>query len=134
MTDDFILIKYKQAGLPDDVIAAKMGITVQEIQKRWDTLLEESRKTQVNGYDEITTQFNALCFQFQLLGEGLKHIGNGLASVRNSDNLKAHFSQKRKLTDQEISLIEEICQSFIVLSPYKAIDPSESLREAFKHN
>jgi len=121
---DKLLVKYKTAGQPDHIIAAKLGIPVDEVKKRW-AELETLAKEMDCGYIALSTQYNILCQQYQLLGESLKIIANALGN---------------RMTIAEVNQIlcsagpgeaaTKVISSAIVLRPFKGIDPIESLKES----
>jgi len=121
VNDDGLLLKYKQAGWTDEAIAKKFGLTVEEIQKRWAVLLNREKQQSATGYDDLSAQYLILSHQYQLMGESLKALAMGLSAVPTLGEVADC------ITGDPQETLKRITSSFILLEPYKAVDPIASL-------
>ena len=125
-SDDAWLIKYKQVGLSDKVIAQKLGVPLEEIQQRWKDLMDQSARLNQAGYDNLAAQYHTLCGQYQLMGESLKLVAMALSDVAPIDEIRMAI-----VSDPEKTLMN-LTQSFIILRPCRQVDPSIALEESLK--
>lgn len=126
--DDNYLVKLKNAKLPDHLIAAKLGISVEEVQRRWCALFAEFQSMQANGYQNLIDQFTVLSNQYQLLGQSLMIIGNNLGGVLTTEELEALVVEDREQT------LQNLRTKCIILRPVPLVDPQEFLKEGIKKN
>lgn len=124
--DDVYLAKLIGAGLPHALIAARLGISVEEVGKRWERMREEVILAKANGHGMLCEQYNVLCSQYQLLGESLKIVAAALGNTMPTEELKLLI-----VRDQEQTL-KNLTQSCIILRPFVPIDPAASLEEHLK--
>lgn len=131
MIDKEYLIKLKASGgLSDDKIARRLGCTVAEVEEEWLKICNVVLAAQKSGYPELQQQFLILGNQYQLMGESLKAIGNGLGNICQPDELRQLLNGIAVGTTLEIEkVVELLISEVIVLKPYVAIDPLKSLEE-----
>lgn len=124
ITDDNLLIKYKSAGVKDHVIAAKLGIPVEEVAIRWNQLVEIAGQPKANGYDALCAQFNTLALQYQLLGESMKVVAAALGDVMPLSEVSKLVAEDRLVT------IKNLSEHCIILRPFTPVDPVKALEQA----
>jgi CTP synthase (UTP-ammonia lyase) len=122
--DDKVLVRYKMAGIPNHLIAAKMGISVNEVERRWKDL-EAIAKEMDSGYVALVAQYTVLCQQYQLLGESLKIISSAISNRMTIADVDAIIASCKP---EEISL--KLMSSSIILRPFIQVNPEESLKES----
>lgn len=124
VTDDNVLIKYKSAGLSDEVIASKMNVSVEEVRIRWNQLVEIAAHSKNNGYGELAAQFNTMALQYQLLGESMKICAAALSDVMPISEV-AEF-----IVDDRAQTLKNLSENCIILKPFTAVDPAAALEQA----
>lgn len=123
ITDDAYLIRAKQAGISNEILAAKLNTTPERIEERWQDLLKIGDSLEGNGYMNLSEKFTVLLHQYQLLGESLKPICQALGDVASlNEIIEVHDPNPRKTA---VRLI----QNFIILRPYIFQDPTEEADE-----
>ena len=123
--DDQYLVKCKQTGLKNEVIAEKMGITPDEVERRFRQLIQIADQIQSNGWVDFQNQFTVLCTHYQLLGESLKAIAQGLQPLTPSE-IEHHLAGSSE--DIKRSL-ESLTQNCIILKKFIPVDPIQALEE-----
>ena len=118
-----LLIKYKKAGIPDHIIAARMNISVNEVRRQWEGLQMLAKEVDC-GYGDLTLQFNILCHQYQLLGESLKILADAITNRATPEEVEKAV----KSSDP----VKNLFTSFIILRPFVPVDPAQALEEATK--
>lgn len=126
--DDNYLVRARQAGIPAKVIAAKLGMTVEQLEARWNDILQMVETQMSNGYLDLCNSVNVLATQYQLVGESLKIISQALGNVMAKDELKALIDPNPEVT------LKNLRERAIILRPYIAITPQESLEKTLKGN
>lgn len=125
--DDEVLAKYKIARMPDERIAAKMGITVEEVDKRWKRILERSSRMTESGYGHLLDQFTIFCNQYQLLGESMKIIAMALGNLMPVSEIEPLIVGD----SEDVSMtLKNLAKSCIILRPFTPVNPVESLQQA----
>lgn len=135
--DDYFIVKMRQAGLPPETIASKMGITLESVNTIYDSYLKRQVEGFQNGYLDFISHFNMLCQQYHSIGESLKVLGytqGNMADVSELSILIAgHFEKNDgRVTATEIASL--IITSFIVLRPFKPISPEEAQARVLEKN
>lgn len=125
VTDDNLLIKYKAVGLKDDVIAAKLGITPEEVTIRWCQLVEIASQSKVNGFDALCTQFNTMALQFQLMGESMKVCAAALGDMMPLSEVSRLIVENDK-----VQTLKNLSENCIILKPFTPVDPVKALEQA----
>jgi len=128
VTDDNYLIKMKTAQKPDAVIAAKMGITVEEVNRRWDRILADLKLCQENGYNALCDQFTMMANQYQLLGGSLKIMAGVIGSVINSDELD------KLVTNNAEETLKNLRAHCIILRKFVPMTSEEAVRQVIAEN
>lgn len=124
--DDHYIVKCMSARMPAPKIAAKLGISVQELEKRWAAIQKEVDANLSNGYYALSEQFNVFCSQYQLLGESMKLLAHALGGAMSDQDLKNLITVDPEITFQNLRKLA------IVLNPYQFTDPSKALEEELK--
>jgi len=114
---DKYLWAWKNAGQSDDTVAGKLGIKPEEVAARYIAMEAAIANQQSLGIDHMIAQFNALCFQYQLLGEALKVIVASLGQTVTPQEVK------EKLTEDQDKTVENLMKNFIILHPWKPSGP-----------
>lgn len=83
------LIKLKQKGIPDHLIAKQMGISVAALRERWNEILKLTMTHTQNGYDALCQQYSRLCLNYQNVGEKLSQISSFLGSTVTKEEVLA---------------------------------------------
>lgn len=117
MDDLHYLIKLKQIGLADQVIAEKMGKSESAVAAMWEEFLA-TQSMYGNGYPILVERFTTLCLQYELVGESLKHIAGILSNRVTIQEMKREVEGK----DKEAA-IAALANAFIIL---KRAEPSTS--------
>lgn len=128
VNDDGMLLKYKEAKFTDEVIAKKMGITPEEVQRRWETLVTKSKEANRAGYFDLCEQYRILCQQYQLLGESLKIVAGALGEAASSEAIRSQITKDPEET------LRNLCRSFIILKPFTPADPEKMLEETIRQS
>lgn len=107
--DDSYLIKLKSLGVSDPKIAAKLGVSVEEVNEHWQSLLRQSHDQIVNGYKAVCEAFNLLAGRYQLVGESMKTFGGIIGNIMTETEIRALIREDpeetvRNLTQQAIVL------------------------------
>lgn len=127
ITDETYLLKLKMAGISSASIAQRLGITKEEVERRWQLLQKKMEAMQKSGHQGLINQFTLLCGQYQLMGESLKIIAGALGNEVSTEELKAAI-----VPDAEKTL--ENLRSFIILRPFVPISPEESFKRMLEGN
>lgn len=128
ITDDKQLVKLKSAGVPITIIAARMGLTVEQVEQRWSQILKDVAAKESNGYLALCDAFHILANQYQLVGESLKIIGNAIGNVMPADEVAKHITSDPQET------LDNLRRHTIILRPFIPITPEESLKQTVKGN
>lgn len=126
LSDESLLIKYKTSGMPDDMIAARMGITVAQVNKRWESVLARGKDMVANGYAELCEAFTTLAHQYQLVGHSLEAISTALSNIMPPEELRQLIDKDPERTLRNLSTF---C---IILRPYVPVNPVDALQVQLK--
>lgn len=125
--DDYtMLVKYKKAGMDDDLIAKRLGWTVAKVNNVWAELMKQVEDIQSTGYENLRKQWWIMCQQYELLGESLKIIGGQLQNVMPAPELA------ELITDNKEETFKNLTSKALVLRPFVFADPIASLEEHHK--
>jgi hypothetical protein len=119
--DDVFLLKYKSLGMPDKQIASKLSISIGEVQRRWEILMERTRNEQANGYNYLRDYWTNLCHQYMLLGESLKGMGLVLNDIMPEDQIRSLIADDKEET------VKNLLSKAIVLSPCSITKMAEEI-------
>ncbi len=110
--DDLYLIKLKKAGAIDSFIAERLGISVDEVKRRWTQVQLEALSQETASYGSLCEMFTLMAAQYQLLGESLKVIGTALGNVMFDEEIT-------KLIDKDpAKTLANLKANSIVLRPF----------------
>jgi hypothetical protein len=124
--DDAILTKYKLAKVSDDRIAAKLGLSVEQVNQRWERILDRASRMTESGYGHLVNQFGILCHQYQLLGESLKPIAEALGNIMPLEEVERLIVGKA----EDVALtLKNLARSCIILRPFTPVNPVEALEQ-----
>jgi hypothetical protein len=126
VTTEHLLIKYKQAGLSDERIGSRLGMTAAEVAQMWKTVLERNEQKKCNGYDDLTKQYTLLCHHYQLFGESLKIVAEALSNEATDEQVRDLLAGDH--SEIEISL-RNLRKHLIILKPFAPKDPAVTLQE-----
>lgn len=126
MIDDAkVLIKLMKAGTSPHIIAAKLGISVDEVKRRWADL--QILAQEASGHGDLVMQYNLLCHQYQLLGESLKIVAKALGNAVPPHELR------EMIVPGDVDLtFKNLTEKCIILKSFAPQDPEESLRVHLK--
>ena len=116
VSDDGYLIKLKSLGIPDKQIAAKLGLSLGEVERKWDQLVRETACRTANGYIELCEKFNNMALQYQILGDSLKIVGGMLGEIMREDEIRA------LITSHPEDTLKNLLMKAIVLRPFVSPD------------
>jgi hypothetical protein len=121
VTDTSYLVRLKRKDKSDEFIAAKMGLTVPEVQDLWDKLCQEATIERDNGLKELRQVVIILSNQFQLLGQSLGLISGVLDDTIPPEDLRKVIKDCPLGTDLAVHLTAKL----IVLRPFQMPTPLE---------
>lgn len=113
--DQRFLLKLIQAGLTDEKIAKRMGISVEEAALQRKQIQVHIEGAKQNGYPELIDRFTMLCQQYYALGEGLKDISFIASSIMTPGELA------ELITDDKEETLRNLLARAIVLQPYQPV-------------
>lgn len=128
LTDMALLVKYKNAGMSDAVIASKLGLKEAQVREKWLELLQLSETASSAGYLDLSQQFTIMAHQYQLLGESMKIIATALSDRMGMDEIKGLITSDPKQT------LKNLWESSIILKPFVAVDVNKSFEESRKRD
>jgi len=128
ISDDSYLFKLKTAKVVDAIIARKLGITVEEMNRRWDRIVADLKASEHNGYNALCDQFTIMANQYQLLGGSLKVMAKVIGSVMTSREMEELVTSDPKQT------LENLRKNCIVLRCFTPVSPEEGLRQVVEGN
>lgn len=124
MTDDQYLLKLMAAQKTDEFIAAKMGITTQEVRRRKKSLKKLlARQEQVNATDILKLQA-VIGNQLELVGQSVKLIGSVLADRMEPADLRKIIAT----CPSDEDLASWIIERALVLRPFQLPSPEAILK------
>lgn len=125
MTDAKVLIKLKAMGMSSFDIAAKMGLTVEQVDTMWAELQVLAKEQ--NGHGDLVAQYNHMCHQYQLLGESLKIVAMCVHAAMPPSEIRALI-----VPNDVNATVKNLCEQCIILRPFVPQNPEDSLREHLK--
>ena len=126
MNDDGYLLKLKRQGKTDEFIAVKMGITVPDVQRRWEALLQMASQPQQNGSMGMRQLTVVMTDQFKLMGQTLGLLVQSSLNTMNPSELRAVIES----CPQDADLAGWILTRAIVLHPFSLPSPEELAKDA----
>lgn len=126
--NDVYLLKLKNLGWSNEKIAAKMGLEVQEVQRRWEALIAETQVNEGNGYNQFCDLFTTMANQYQLLGASLKVVAGVLGNVATNAELE------KIITADPEQTLKSLRKDFIILRKFIPITTEEALRQTVEGN
>lgn len=113
--NDKYIIGSITAGRPVELIAEKLGMTVAEIEERVATVQAEAKAHEANGMFHLINAFTNTCHQYEMVGEGLKHLSTNLSNPVTIADLVMVINGGC-VTGEAIA--QRILERYIVLQPY----------------
>jgi len=132
ITDDGYLFKLKAGNVPDAMIAKKLGVSVEEMERRWTRILADLKMSEENGYNALCDQFTIMANQYQLLGGSLKIMAGVIGSVMSSKELEALIPLAAE-EDRKI-VLDSLKKNCIILRRYTPISAEELLKQVTAGN
>lgn len=102
----------KQAGFPVDHIARKLGLSVEEVERRWKDIQTYSTLTVESGYASLCDVYTAICQQYNTLGETLKIFSMAISDTVSLDTLRA------LITDDKEETVQNLMRHCLILKPF----------------
>lgn len=121
VTDTSYLVRLKRKGKSDEFIAAKMGMSLEEVRDCWDKLCQEATVERDNGLMELKQVVLILSNQFQLLGQSLGLLSGVLDNTVAPEDLRNVIKSCPVGTDLSVHL----CAKLIVLRPFELPTPAQ---------
>jgi hypothetical protein len=125
--DDTYLIGLKKLKVSDQVIAAKLGWTVEHVKERWAAILSSAEAMHSNGYAELSQLYNMFAMQYQLFGQSLAQIACALDSPVSETQL-ADLIRGGGSTPEQIAAA--ILKHVIVLKKFELVEPEQLFAKA----
>lgn len=119
MNTDQYIVKLKTTNVSDPIIAEKLGISVEEVNRRWNRVLAEVQSNVDNGYNGLCDYFSLLAQQYQLVGESLKVVGSALGNVATSEEIL------KCITSDPEETFKKLKSEFIILKSFSPPSPEE---------
>jgi hypothetical protein len=111
---DAYIAKCIACGVNPKRIGAKLGMTAQQVNKRWEEIVRYSTENQSSGYNDLVTSWVNLCQQYQSMGESMKAFGSAIDAPMTTEEIGALVTNNREET------IRNLREKAIVLKPYVA--------------
>ena len=113
--DDKYIWGAVNARQPLERIGAKLNITPEEVSQRYASVQAMQNAVDKTGVDDLVTVFETTCLQHDMVGEGLKLLGQNLCQPISPEEIR------QKLTDGDPDQsVKNLMASFIILRPFKA--------------
>jgi hypothetical protein len=125
ITDDTYIIKLKQGQVPDHIIAARLGISVNEVRRRWDALVKVSGASRSTGMTDLWQICVNSSEQIKLLGSSLWMITTALGNPATPEEVSIAIQSCPEGTDLAVHLLSK----FIVLRAYVPPPPEAMMEE-----
>lgn len=126
--DDELLVKYKNVGWDDERIGKKLGISPEEVDKRFKSLIERAERIIASGLANLQTHFGITCNQYQLLGDSLKVVAEAFSNAMTPDEIR------ELIVDDKEETLRNLTKMAIVLKPFIASSPQEALKNELEKN
>lgn len=120
-TDDRYLLKLKNVGKTDEFIAEKMGLTVQEVRRRWRNIKQVLDQPQQNGLEDLKTVAHTIGEQAGLLSHSLAIFEGAFADVPSANEFQQLIDQCPK--DQVLA--PYLLAKLIILRPFRMPTPQQ---------
>lgn len=120
--DDNYIIRARQAGVPVATIAAKLNMTVEQVEKRWRQILKDVESKFDNGYLDLCQAFHTLSGQYQLVGSSLGIIAQAIGNVIPDEDLKKLITTDPEQTFKNLKANTILLKVFIPITPEEAIE------------
>jgi len=124
VTSDSYIIKMMQANRPAHVTAAKLGMTVAQVQNRWEELKKEATQIPENGVGILRDVQLTLVDQFSLLGQTMAILSAGISNTVSVEDLRSLIKAKPPEADLAQWLVKHllILHAFTLPSPEKLVE------------
>lgn len=113
-TNDEYLWAWKNSGMSDLMIAARLNIKQEDVERRYQELKAAMKTAEENknGEQHLVGAFSTMCLQYQLLGESLKQISANLNPAKPDEI-------RDVMGDMEEDPVANLMREFIILRPFK---------------
>jgi hypothetical protein len=128
VTDDAYLVRLKRKGKSDEFISAKMGLTLEEVRRKWAGLVEMASVKPESGQSELRQVGLVLSQQLQLLGQSMGIFLQALASDYEPSDLRALIDSCPAGQDLAAYLLTKT----IILRPFSMPTPAQLMEAAEK--
>lgn len=120
--EDNYLLKLKKLNQSDQLIAAKLGWSVDQVRERWAIIQQSAEAAAQNGYSDLAQHFNTFALQYQLLGQGLAQVGVALDKPLDGAELADLIRAGGKTPEQ---IASHILKNSIVLRKFVPLPPQQ---------
>ena len=128
VTTDSMLFAYKKAGLPADVIAAKLSLTVEEVEARYRAICAVVEQDTGRGYQNMIDHFTVLSHQYQLVGLSLRLLAEMIQRPATLEEVRSVLTG-----DPDVDAAALIT-SFMILPPPEPVNLEEELKKSISSN
>ena len=126
ISDDAYLYKLKTSGWSNLKVAQRMGVTVEEVQDRWDRIKNLSKTEPLSGADDIRGVVGITVQQFHLLGQSISLLGDAINNGIEPSELKGVIASCPEGED----LVTHLLKHLIILKPFILPSAEELIKEA----
>lgn len=121
--DDLYILKYKQAGFPTKIVANRLGVSEEEVERRFEDIKNHCEARQANGYLDLAVQFDNLCLQYQMMGENLRILAKALGDDVSLAEIRNQVADDPEITSSNLAKNFIILRPFVVEDPTPAVEP-----------
>jgi len=115
------LLILKQAGFSDEVIAGRLGCSLDEVEVGWKELLDKHPHLSISGRDNLSSHCDQLASLYVLVGESLKVLIKELNNEPTDQEIEACWDPDAKVTARRLR------RTFLIFRPFPRQDILESL-------
>lgn len=125
ISNDSYIARMFLSGRPAHITAAKLGMTVEEVNKRWAEIKNQATEVPANGLKELRDHQLLLLDQFALLGTSMAIVSNAINNTVSLEELKHIIAAKPPGSD----LADWLMKQLIVLKPFALPSPEKMLED-----
>jgi len=126
MIDDWSqLERMKTSGLPNKIIAARMGITEDEVERWWKVGQAMIKSAEGTGVNEAWEVVVGAANQVKLLSQTLWMISNLVGNMAKPDQIQKVLDSK----PDDVEMAVWLASHFIILNPFVPPSPEEMIKQ-----
>lgn len=128
--DLFYLAKLKQAGMSDEQVALKLGITLKDVRAALAEIKRITDAPPTNGEADLRLTANNLTNEFRNMGKSLSIFISGALDSMGIDELTSLIASISELKeDSARDLAAKLSSSAIVLKPFVLPDMQQMMKD-----